>query len=100
VRRAREPEPEPELEVPEFVDGLVVLDPPRVLAPQRPPLSPMLVQTAAAMGVSMVAGATAVALVRSRRTRRIARSRRKSIGPVLASRSFLIDVHVLGERGK
>lgn len=100
MRRARDPESEPELEVPEFVDGLVLLDPPRVLQAQRPPLSPMIVQTAAAMGVSMVAGATAVALVRSRRTRKIARSRRKSIGPVLASRSFLIDVHMLGERGK
>jgi len=82
-------------------DGeIVVLDEPRVLEPQRPPLSPMLVQTAAAMGVSMVAGATAVALVHRRRTRRLARRRRRALAPVLASRSFLIDVHVLGERGK
>jgi hypothetical protein len=87
-------------EVPEVVDGVVVLDPPRVLEPQRPPLSPMLVQTAAAMGVSMVAGATAVALVHRRRARRIARGRRKVLAPVIASRSFLIDVHMLGERGK
>jgi len=84
----------------EVVEGVVVLDAPRELDPQRPPLSPMLVQTAAAMGVSMVAGATAVALVHRRRARRIARSRRKVLAPVLASRSFLIDVHVLGERGK
>ena len=91
----RRPEDEPEA-----VDGVVVLDPPRVLETQRPPLSPMLVQTAAAMGVSMVAGATAVALVHRRRTRRIARGRRKVLAPVVASRSFLIDVHVLGERGK
>ena len=95
MTREREPEDEPEV-----VDGVVVLDPPRVLAAQRPPLSPMLVQTAAAMGVSMVAGATAVALVHRRRTRRIARSRRKALAPVVASRSFLIDVHVLGERSK
>ena len=87
-------------EEPEVVDGVVVLDAPRVLEPVRPPLSPMLVQTAAAMGVSMVAGATAVALVHRRRTRRIARSRRKALGPVLVTRSFLIDVHMLGERGK
>ena len=87
-------------EPPEVVDGVAVLDPPRLLERQRPPLSPMLVQTAAAMGVSMVAGATAVALVRRRRTRRLARGRRKVLAPVLASRSFLIDVHMLGERGK
>ena len=91
----REPDDEPEI-----VDGVVVLDAPRALEAQRPPLSPMLVQTAAAMGVSMVAGATAVALVHRRRTRRIARSRRKALAPVIASRSFLIDVHMLGERGK
>lgn len=84
----------------EIVDGVVVLDPPRVLEPQRPPLSPMLVQTAAAMGVSMVAGATAVALVHRRRARRITRVKRKALGPVVATRSFLIDVHMLGERGK
>jgi hypothetical protein len=85
---------------PEAVDGIAVLDPPRVLESQRPPLSPVLVQTAAAMGVSMVVGATAVALVHRRRTRRLARRRRKVLAPVLASRSFLIDVHVLGERGR
>ncbi|HEV7805857.1 MAG TPA: hypothetical protein VGO80_08565 [Solirubrobacteraceae bacterium] len=82
-------------------DGeIVVLDEPRVVEPQRAPLSPVLVQTAAAMGVSMVAGATAVALVHRRRTRRMARRRRRVLAPVVASRSFLIDVHVLGERGK
>ena len=82
-------------------DGeIVVLDEPRVLQPQRAPLSPVLVQTAAAMGVSMVAGATAVALVHRRKARRNVRRRRKVLAPVLASRSFLVDVHVLGERGK
>jgi hypothetical protein len=82
-------------------DGeIVVLDEPRVLEPQRAPLSPVLVQTAAAMGISVVAGATAVALVHRRRTRRLARRRRRVVAPVVASRSFLIDVHVLGERGK
>jgi hypothetical protein len=87
-------------EEPEVVDGVAVLDAPRVLDEQRPALSPVLVQTAAAMGVSMVAGATAVALVHRRRSRRLARSRRRVLAPVLASRSFLIDVHVLGERGR
>jgi hypothetical protein len=83
----------------EVYDGVAVLDEePHVLQPQRPPLSPMLVQTAAAMGVSMVAGATAVALVHRRRTRRLARRRKRTLAPVLATRSFLIDVHMLGER--
>ena len=85
----------------EVYDGVAVLDEePTVIERQRAPLSPVLVQTAAAMGVSMVAGATAVALVHRRRTRRLARRRRRILAPVLASRSFLIDVHVLGERTK
>jgi hypothetical protein len=79
---------------------VVVLDEPRVLEPGRGPgaLSPAVVQTAAVVGVSMVAGATAVALVHRRRARRTARGRRRLLPPVLASRSFLVDVHVLGER--
>jgi hypothetical protein len=78
---------------------VAVLDEPRVLEPRRaaPALSPAVVQTAAMVGVSMVAGATAVALVHRRRVRRLAR-RRRLLPPVLASRSFLVDVRVLGER--
>ncbi|MEA2189925.1 MAG: hypothetical protein QOI73_46 [Solirubrobacteraceae bacterium] len=84
----------------EVVDGVAVLDPPRGVdaARSRSALSPMLVQTATAAGVSMLAGATAVALVRHRKASRAARRRSRSIGPVLATRSFLIDVHMLGER--
>jgi len=41
---------------------------------------------------------TAVALVRHRKAGRAARRRSRQIGPVLATRSFLIDVHMLGER--
>jgi len=85
----------------EVYDGVAVLDEEHsVPERQRAPLSPVLVQTAAAMGVSMVAGATAVALVHRRRTRRLARRRKRMLAPVLASRSFLIDVHMLGERPK
>ena len=87
-------------EEPEVLDGVAVLDDPHVIEPQRArtALSPMVVQTAAAAGVSMLAGATAVALVRRRKGRRLARHRRRGVGPVLATRSFLIDVHMLGER--
>ncbi len=63
-------------------------------------LSPAVVQTAALVGASVVAGAAAVAMAQRRHTRRVARRRRRMLGQVLASRSFLVDVHVLGERGK
>lgn len=63
-------------------------------------LSPAVVQTAAIVGVSLAAGAATVAIVHRRKARRITGRRRKVLAPVLASRSFLVDVHVLGERGK
>lgn len=84
----------------ERVTGVAVLDPPagREPAPGRSALSPMIVQTATAAGVSMLAGMTAVALVRHRKASRAARRRSAAIGPVLGTRSFLIDVHMLGPR--
>jgi hypothetical protein len=86
--------------VEERVDGVAVLEEPRVVEPRAPAgvLTPAVVQTAALVGVSMMAGATAVAVVRRRKQRRLARRRRRVLAPVLASRSFLVDVHVLGER--
>ena len=84
----------------EVVDGVAVLDEPRVVEPRGPTgmLTPAVVQTAALVGVSMMAGATAVVVVRRRKLRRLARRRRRVLAPVLASRSFLVDVHMLGER--
>jgi hypothetical protein len=84
----------------ERVSGVVVLDEPHVMQPRAAAgmLTPAVVQTAALVGVSMMAGATAVAVVHRRRVRRLARRRRRILAPVLASRSFLVDVHVLGER--
>lgn len=90
----------PEDEV-EILDGVAVLvEEPRVIEPQRSPggLSTTTVQTVAVVGVGVVAGAAAVTLVRRRRTRRLERRRRRVLAPVLASRSFLVDVHVLGAR--
>lgn len=90
-----------EQEQPELLDGVPVLaDDPRVVQPARARgmLSPLVVQSAAVAATSMVAGATAVALVRRGRGRRRTRRNRKVLAPVLVSRSFLIDVHVLGER--
>jgi len=86
----------------EIVDGELVLgDGQGVDALRRPgTLTPVAVQTVAVVGASVVAGAAAVALVHRRRARRVARRRRRMLAPVLASRSFLVDVHVLGDRGK
>ena len=68
--------------------------------PQRSPgaLSPAAVQTVAVVGASVFAGAAAVAIVHRRRARRAVRRPKRMLAPVLASRSFLVDVHVLGER--
>src|SRR3954469_20204827 len=92
---------------PRIFDGAEVLDGEPVLSengrhvePLRPPgtLTPAVVQTAAVVGASVVAGAAAGGIVHRRKGRRAARRRRRMLGPVLASRSFLVDVHVLGDR--
>ena len=88
----------------EVLDGVAVLADGQARALEHPrpagALSPAVVQTVAVVGASMMAGAATVAMVHRRRTRRLARRRRRVVGPVLASRSFLVDVHVLGERGR
>jgi hypothetical protein len=85
----------------EVIDGLPVLsENGHHVEPLRTPgmLTPAVVQTAAVVGASVMAGAAAVAIVHRRKARRVARRRRRMLGPVLASRSFLVDVHVLGDR--
>jgi hypothetical protein len=88
----------------EVLDGVAVIEggEARPLQSLRAPgaLTPAVVQTVAVVGASMVAGAATVAIVHRRRTRRLARRRRRMLAPVLASRSFLVDVHVLGERDR
>src|SRR3954452_16190079 len=89
------------LEDGEVVNGVPVLaDEAREIEPERAPgaLSPATVQTAAVVGAGVGAAAPAVPIVHPRRARRLARRRRRMLAPVLASRSFLVDVHVLGER--
>jgi hypothetical protein len=72
-----------------------------VATPARPverakPVGQVAVQAAAVAVTSLAAGAGAVAVLRGRRARGgILRPRRRSLPPVLATRSFLIDVHVL-----
>lgn len=88
----------------EVLDGVAVLAPDQAHALERPraygAVSPAVVQTVAVVGASMMAGAATVAIVHRRRTRRSAKRRRRMLAPVLASRSFLVDVHVLGERDR
>ncbi len=78
----------------EIVDGLPVVAPPRSIEASRP-LVPAR-QAAALAATGFVAGAATVAVVHRRRTR-VSRRRRKStsFGDIMASNSFLIDVHLL-----
>jgi hypothetical protein len=46
----------------------------------------------------MAAGMVTVAVVQRHATRKASKRRRKALGKVVASRSFLVDVHVLGDR--
>jgi hypothetical protein len=62
--------------------------------------SPMAVQAAAVAVTGFAAGAATVAVVRRRRARKAlgGRKARKAFGEVRASRSFLVDIHLL-DRG-
>lgn len=57
------------------------------------------VQAAAVAATSFVAGLATIVAWKGRHTRRARRRRRaKGLGPIVSSRSFLVDVHVLGQR--
>ena len=70
----------------------VVAAPARTIEPVRP-VGQVAAQAAAVAATTFVAGAGLAAVVRGRRARKIAR-RRKNL-PIVATRSFLIDVHLL-----
>ena len=95
----RPPEPAGDAEVLDAVPVLAGAEA-RPIEPARPAraLAPAVAKAAGISGAGVAAGDTTVALVRPRRLRKLARRRRRMLGPVLASRSFLVDVHVLGER--
>jgi len=82
----------------ETVEGelVVVEEPTRDLEPARPALPPAALAAGVA-ATSFAAGMVTVAAVRRRRVRR-ASKRRSALGRVVASRSFLVDVHMLGDR--
>jgi hypothetical protein len=86
----------------EVVDGLPVLADMRTIEPASRIVLPA-VQAAAAAATGFVAGAATVALVRRAGARKLARSQRRGPRrmqdglPIVASRTFLVDVHLLAK---
>jgi hypothetical protein len=85
-------------EAPE-VDALPVLAEATTIEPQRQP-APVAMQAVVVAATSFAAGVATIAVVRSHPLRRLrsGRRRRRELGRVVASRSFLVDVHVLGDK--
>ncbi|MGI9184589.1 MAG: hypothetical protein ACR2GZ_06425 [Solirubrobacteraceae bacterium] len=85
----------------EVVDGLPVLAEVRPLERIAPAALPA-VQAAAAAATGFVAGAATLALVRRHSARKLAgvTSRRGAGGlPIVGTRSFLVDVHLIAKPG-
>jgi len=84
----------------ELVDGLPVLAEVRAIEPAAAAIMPA-VQAAAAAATGFVAGAATIALVRRRsvrkqaRTRRVTARRGADLLPIVGSRTFLVDVHLI-----
>lgn len=89
----------------ETVDGLPVLAEVRPVEPAAPRQLPA-VQAAAAAATGFVAGAATVALVRRRTARKLVRAQRRAPRraldalPIVGSRTFLVDVHLLAKPGE
>ena len=54
-------------------------------------------QAAAVAATSFAAGVVTVALARAHKVRRARRRAGRTMAPIVASRSFLVDVHLLGK---
>jgi hypothetical protein len=90
-------DPSQEPDEAEVVDGLPVAAAPAVVEPLLPAAVPAR-QAAALAATGFVAGAATVAVVSHRRRRMPRRKRRKAknaLGEIVASNSFLVDVHLL-----
>ena len=99
----------PDLDEEEAVDGEPVLEDdlgvfapgvPASAAASAPAASPVVVQAVAAAATGFEAGAATLALTRRRSARRHVRdrpARRRAVDalPILGTRSFLIDIHML-----
>jgi hypothetical protein len=78
----------------EVVDGLPVVADPRAVEAARP-LVPAK-QAAALAATGFVAGAATAAVVQRRRSRGPRRRRKaRGLGEIVASNSFLVDVHLI-----
>jgi len=86
----------------ETVEGLPVLAEVRPLDRASPAMLPA-VQTAAAVATGFVAGAATFALVKRRGSRKSARAARSTprravdMLPIVGTRTFLVDVHLIGK---
>ena len=85
----------------ETVEGLPVLAEVRTIERATPVALPA-VHAAAAAATGFVAGAATLALVKRRSARKLARSRRRPVDmlPIVGSRTFLVDVHLVGKPGE
>ncbi len=91
-------------ETEETVDGVPVLVEARPLSVAPAGVLPA-VQTVAVAATGFVAGAATIALVRRHTTRKLVRARpapRRAVDmlPVLGSRTFIVDVHLLAKPGE
>ena len=83
----------------EEVDAVPVLsEAGTTLEPRRPAGQVVVRQAAAVAATSFAAGVATVALARATKVRRARRGARRTMAPIVASRSFLVDVHLLGPR--
>jgi hypothetical protein len=83
----------------EPVTGELVAAPAQTVEQARP-AGQVAAQAAAVAATTFVAGAGLAAVVRGRKSRKLSRGlgRRRKDLPIVASRSFLVDVHVLDPR--
>jgi hypothetical protein len=81
----------------EVVDGLpVVADQSGVVAEAHEARLPVpAVQAAALAATGFAVGVTTAAVVTRRRAKKAARKRRSTLGEIVSSNSFLVDVHLL-----
>jgi|SRR6185312_8226107 len=86
------------VEEPEEVDAVPVLGETAAIEPRRPAGQVVVRQAAAVAATSFAAGIATVALARAHKVRRDRRRARRGMAPIVASRSFLVDVHLLGPR--
>lgn len=80
----------------EELDGVPVISEVRTIERRAP--APLAVQAAAVAAGGFVAGVTTAAVVRHHRVRKAAKRRKRMAAGITASRSFLIDVHLLAPR--